>query len=93
MTAYTDNLATLAREFIAPDVPGYIVSGEGIAGIFSRRYVESDRIAGYRPIFICVEQDASALTIGGNLTIDGNTYTIAERQPDGDGLLMLVLEK
>lgn len=95
MTTFDDELSEFAREFLDSDVLGYVIgahtSGD-IPGIYTRRYVESEQIAGIRPIFSITDADADSLTIDSPITINDVPYLIREKQSDGAGLTTLILE-
>ena len=79
-------------EFIDPDIPGYFISETpAIEGIFSRQYVETQNIAGVKPLFLIAESDAPASDT--QITIKSKLYTIRAIQPDGEGFAVLVLEE
>ena len=66
-----------------------------INGIFDNGYSEAldAAYAGAAPTFLCATADLPAITRGTTqITLDGETYTIVERKPDGHGLETLVLE-
>ena len=46
-----------------------------------------------RPVFTCRESDVSGVAHGQSLTVGGVSYTIRGVQPDGTGLILLVLEE
>lgn len=71
------------------------ILGNQVNGLFDNGYVEDDNvdIAGTMPVFRCKQADVSAATIGTVITIDGQTYKIREKAPDGTGHTKLYLEE
>lgn len=70
------------------------IGASTVNGIFDRPYGETfDLVAGSKPTFLCAESDLPSLTLGtSTAVINGDTWLIVERQPDGHGLVTLVLE-
>lgn len=95
MTAFDDDLSELAGEFIDEDIAGYVIgihSTADIAGIYTRRYVESERISGMRPVFSIVDGDAFSIAIDSTIKINEIIYIVREKQSDGAGITLLILE-
>ena len=70
------------------------IGASTVNGIFDNGFgLGLDYAAGTKPTFLCRTTDLPTVTIGTTTaTIDGDTYTIVGRQPDGHGLETLVLE-
>lgn len=88
--------ATMAADlavFMNPDEFGStaLVGGVGVRGLFDRKYTETLETAGYAPVFTCAAADVSDIAQGDPLTIDGTAYTVVSVEPDGTGLVRLVL--
>jgi len=64
-----------------------------VNGIFSHEYVDIEGVEGERPTFTCVESDVSGIAHGDALTVNATVYTIAGVQPDGTGIVLLVLSE
>tara|TARA_R110001583_G_scaffold171899_1_gene325648 strand:+ start:124 stop:396 length:273 start_codon:yes stop_codon:yes gene_type:complete len=64
-----------------------------VTGIFESQFVEVNGIEGVRPVFTCAEKDVEKLTHEKTIKILDNTYKVAGRQPDGTGLISLILER
>ena len=64
-----------------------------VAGIFESQFVEVNGIEGVRPVFTCAAKDVEKLTHEKTIKILDQTYKVAGRQPDGTGLMSLILEK
>ena len=95
MTTFDDELSELAAEFLDEDIPGYTVGAHStgdISGIYTRRYVESDRISGVRPTFSIADGDAFLIAIDSTITVNEVSYFIREKQSDGAGITLLILE-
>ena len=79
-------------EIIDQDMPGYVVSqinSVDVPGLFSREYIETNRIAGNRPILTVL--DTVTVARSDLVVVDSNNYVVEELQPDGDGFIELVL--
>lgn len=65
-----------------------------VKGIFDNAYAGAlEYAAGTKPVFLCNSADLPAITLGTTtLAIGAATYTIVGREPDGHGLVSLVLE-
>jgi len=67
-----------------------------IAGVFERGYAESQigivGIQGYAPMFMAERSQIDADPVGIALTVDGTGYTIIRAEPDGYGMVALILE-
>ena len=95
MTTFDDELSELAAEFLDADIPGYTIgthSTGDLSGIYTRRYVESDRISGVRPTFSIADGDAFLIAIDSTITVNEVSYFIREKQSDGAGITLLILE-
>lgn len=67
-----------------------------VAGIFDAEYqlvaLGTPGIEGAAPVFLCAAAAVPGATHGQTLTIDGTVYTIRGVQPDGTGLVLLILQ-
>lgn len=65
-----------------------------LTGILRRTYIPSGEFAGNRPVFHCIESDARALNVADGVALvnDEDEYVIRVPQPDGTGMIDLVLE-
>lgn len=86
------DLAALVTE----GLPGYALGTKSdastVGGIFRKAYGESfGMLGGNKPRFIVPQ--SSGLLQGESLVIGGVSYVIAEVEPDGTGLMALVLEQ
>ena len=74
-------------------VPGTI-GASTVNGIFDNGYAAALQFAaGTKPTFLCKTADLPTVTLGTTtITINGTSYVIQEREPDGYGLETLVLE-
>lgn len=64
-----------------------------VDGIFGHAYVEIEGLASERPLFLCVESDVSSIDYGDAFVTNSTNYTVADIQPDGTGLVLLVLQE
>lgn len=60
--------------------------------IFDAAYADPLGIAGTEPRALCVSADVSAATLGTLININGAAYTVRDKQPDGTGMTVLLLE-
>lgn len=94
---FAENLA----DFINDDTPGYVkvtiggaVIGLEVGAIFQEAYASAlDFSAGTRPVLHCSSADAHSAVEGTVVVVESVRYTVAEVQPDGYGMVLLVLEK
>lgn len=80
-------------------VAGYVPAGSSddpvlINGIFDRAYAEpiDGIVEGTRPVFMCASASVPGAAHGDELEIDGTIYVVRGVQPDGTGVVLLVLE-
>jgi len=68
-----------------------------VNGIFDNEYFEigsgTPGMEGSQPSFICRAADVSAAAQGDTLLINSITYTVVAVQPDGNGMVRLVLRE
>jgi hypothetical protein len=74
------------------------IGGVSVPGIFHNAYESINTgdvdVAGARPAFQCRAMDVASITIGTTTAlINSVTYTIINAEPDGAGLVVLVLRK
>ena len=69
-----------------------IMAAATFAVIFDAAYADPLGIAGAEPRATCISADVSAATLGTPITINGAAFTVREKQPDGTGLTVLLLE-
>jgi len=66
-----------------------------VSGVFLNGYAEAAvglvGVGGTEPRFVCAAADVDADPTGKSLVIDGTTWTIIRGEPDGTGLMRLVL--
>ena len=65
-------------------------------GVFGNEYTEILGMANTQPTFRCMASDLAGMTTGQTVTVDyadtATDYTVRAVEPDGTGLLRLVLE-
>lgn len=70
------------------------VDGVACRGIFDSDYGDPlGLVAGQRLVFTTIASTVTSAVVGDSVSIGGQIYLIAEVQPDGTGLVRLVLEK
>lgn len=71
------------------------VTARGVSpfrAIFQREYVESQGIEGFRPTITCHECEARGVRHVDQVLVDGGLYRVIGREPDGAGLVRIILE-
>jgi len=63
-----------------------------IDGIFDKEYVELNGVESYSPVFTCQTSDVPNVKHGARMTINLINYTVVGVQPDGTGVVQLILE-
>lgn len=66
--------------------------GISVKGILDREYIETSMISGFQPIFTCEATDVTGAAQGDAIIVDSVSYKIRETQPDGTGIMRLILE-
>lgn len=84
---FADN-ATYTRNFY----PHPSAETTTISGVFNDDFVEFDGVMSSSPVFICAASDVNADPQDDYLTHAGTEYRIREFNPDGSGLILLILE-
>lgn len=89
---FTEDAAAFFADFGVPATLG----GTSVVGIFDNGYtlgsVGPFGIAGAQPRFTLATAAVPANPVGQACTVAGGTYAVAEHQPDGTGISVLVLE-
>jgi len=68
------------------------VKGNSFNGIFTREYIETHGFTGYKPILKCLAEDSKMICLDDKILIDNVEYIARERQPDGYGWIIFMLE-
>lgn len=69
------------------------VGGASVRGDFNAAHeVAFGLVGGPRPVFLAATTDVSSATRGTAVVISGTSYTVAEVQPDGTGMTLLILD-
>ena len=68
-------------------------SGSTIKGIFKDEYVMVRGVESSVPVYVCAESDVPSVSNSSQIIINGVTYSVIEPQPDGTGLIRLVLNE
>jgi hypothetical protein len=89
MTAIVENMADFLPDFgIAATVGGVAVTG-----IFDNAFGDPlGIVAGTSPSLLFLSSAAPSAAVGNTVVVGGISYTIAELQPDGTGLMRLALK-
>lgn len=82
--------------FVDEDMPGYVLatlSGGDVPGLFGSHPVEAFGIAHASHFsFRAVSTSVSAVAVGDAITINGASFSVAERMPNGNGMTLLLLK-
>jgi hypothetical protein len=69
------------------------VAGVEFSAVFDAAHVVGLDVAGVRPMLTCRESDVVGVAVGAAATVRGLAYTVREIQPDGTGVVGLMLER
>lgn len=73
-----------------------VLGGQAVQGVFDNGYALSDGgfsgMASSRPTFTLPTQLVPSPAVGAVLVVGGEEYAVAEHQPDGTGVSLLILE-
>lgn len=64
-----------------------------VDGIFEDQFVAVNGIESSHPTFNCAEADVTGIAHGDTITINSVAYTVVGHQPDGTGLMFLILKE
>jgi hypothetical protein len=64
-----------------------------VIGIFEDLFVAVNGVESTRPTFLCPVADVPSVAHGSTITINAIDYTVVGHQPDGTGLILLILEE
>ena len=84
------DLAALLDDFGEP------VCGAGslrFTAIVDDEYVELQGIDGTRPVLTCAANDVCSVESGDSLLLRGGVYRVVAPEPDGTGIVRLILER
>lgn len=68
------------------------VSGVSVCGMFDAAYIAPLGMSNSGPTFTALASSLADVAAGDSLSIAGTAYTVREVQPDGRGMVALVLE-
>ena len=86
--AFVENHSAFFADFSVPATLGAAT----FAVIFDAAYADPLGIAGAEPRATCISADVSTATQGTPISINGAAFTVRDKQPDGTGLTVLLLE-
>jgi len=64
-----------------------------VNGIMEDQFVEVNGMEATKPTFLCAEADVSGIAHGSSITINAIVYSVVGHQPDGTGLILLILQE
>lgn len=67
--------------------------GSDVDGIFYNDFILNGPVQDSAPMFQCAAADVSGVEKGDTITIAGTLYEVVEPQPDGTGVIVLVLHE
>lgn len=71
----------------------FVINGNSVDGAFDNGFINVGIVESQAPVFECRESDIGIVTHGMVITSDAVSYKVRGVQPDGTGLIKLVLEK
>lgn len=87
--AFTETLSDFFGDF--QTVASF--SGTTANVIFDEEYIETESITGVAPIMTCQTSEVSSLQEGDSVVVNGTTYYVIHKQPDGTGVSRVLLHK
>jgi len=83
------------RSAILADWDAATFGGNTFNGIFENLFIEVKGVESRKPTFLCDEDNAKTLLIAHEsvITINSVNYKVINKEPDGTGFLLLILEK
>jgi hypothetical protein len=69
------------------------VAGVTFSAVFDAEHSVGLDVAGVRPMLTCPAADVAGVSVGAAATVRGQAYTVREIQPDGTGVVALMLER
>jgi hypothetical protein len=69
------------------------VNGSSVNGIFGDEFVLVDFVESKKPVFSCKLSDVSSVAHGDTAVTSSDTYKVRGIQPDGTGMVKLILER
>lgn len=81
------------RIFFRDDGVTAKINGKDVLGLFDNGFAEGLGVAGTDPFFTCAAADVDANPVGQSFVLNGVTYEITQRRPDGRGMVTLDLEE
>lgn len=94
MTTFADTLDTLNTGTLALLGNCTVAwTGGSCTGLFQTGYADTLGISNADNSVLVRSADISGLALATAITIDGTGYTQRERQPDGNGMTRIVVEK
>ena len=68
------------------------INGLTVNGIFGNEFIQVDFVESKKPVFECAAADVVGIAHGDTVTISSDTYKVRGIQPDGTGMVKLILE-
>ena len=69
------------------------VAGRPVRALFDAAYADVLGVASIAPALTCASADVAHAVRGSAVTVRGVAYTVANLQPDGTGVTVLILER
>jgi len=68
------------------------INGSTVNGILGNEFVQVDYVESKAPAFECAAADVVGVAHGDTVTISSDSYKVRGIQPDGTGLVKLIME-
>lgn len=68
------------------------INGSTVNGILGNEFVQVDYVESQKPVFECAAADIPGIAHGDTVAVSSDTYKVRGIQPDGTGMVKLILE-
>jgi hypothetical protein len=69
------------------------IASRPVRAIFDAAYADALGVAGSAPVLTCASADVATVARGAPVRVRGAAFTVANIQPDGTGVTVLILER
>ena len=70
----------------------FLINAANVNGLFSASYADPFNVESSSPVFVCKAEDVPKVTHGDYVMGDTSVYKVRNIQPDGYGMVRLILE-
>jgi len=85
---FTEDLSAFFPDFGTD----FVIGGSTVRGIFDHEYMEVNGMEGEHPVFRCAAADVASIAEGASAVGNDAHYLVKSKQPDGTGMIALLLE-